>query len=210
MVKITEVITEVEGGLGRSRRRSSSPGGLISNRGNPELALRGPGAKALGGSGGGRGGGIERQGRLGPQLLGHRCSAKRAEAPCGAIPAPPGGGGADWSPRLGLRRAPRAEVAGRGSLGLKAAGAQGRRWGRGVAAPGRGAAGWLEPPGERKSTGGRPHPRGRRPGTGSSARRGRAASAEGRPAYKTGVFKVKGAPGREGALYREYKVEHRS
>lgn len=68
MVKITEVITEVEGGLGRSRRRSSSPGGLISNRGNPELALRGPGAKALGGSGGGRGGGTERQGRLGPQL----------------------------------------------------------------------------------------------------------------------------------------------
>lgn len=60
------VAQEVEGGLGRSEGRSWSPGGLISNRGNPELAFRGAGAKALGASGGGGGGGgIEGQGRLG-------------------------------------------------------------------------------------------------------------------------------------------------
>lgn len=36
------VTQEEEGGLGRSGGRSSSPGGLIYNGGNPELAFRGP------------------------------------------------------------------------------------------------------------------------------------------------------------------------
>ena len=117
-----------------------------------------------------------------------------------------------WAAPCAVRRSPRAGVAGRGSLGLKAAGAQGRRWGRGVAAPGRGAADGLEPPGEQKPTGGRPHPHFAVVGRALAAQPG----AGGRPQRREGrqtrpVFSRYKEPRAEKAPYiEEYKVEHRS
>ena len=97
------VTQEEEGGLGRSGGRSSSPGGLIYNGGNPELAFRGPEPKpwelaaaavvAL----------RVRGGSASAASLARR-SAEGGSA-CGSMLAPSGGGFADWSPRLGFCRA---------------------------------------------------------------------------------------------------------
>lgn len=138
------VAQEVEGGLGRSEGRSSSPGGLISTRGNPELAFRGAGAKALGASGGGGGGGgIEDQGRLGLCRSLARCSAEGGSAV--RVNA-----GAFWRRFRGLESQTWVSpCAARGGL-LFGTGECMRR--RQCAPSG------SELPGERKSTGGSPHP----------------------------------------------------
>lgn len=86
-----QVARGVEGGLGRSRRRPSRPGGLISNRGNPELALRGPGAKAQGGAWGIAAVVSGGQGQLGPPV--------QCKEGGGAVPSNPGASGRWW---LGL------------------------------------------------------------------------------------------------------------
>lgn len=93
-------------GLGEAGGRSSSSGGLISNGGNSELAFRGPEPKpwelaavvvvAL----------RVRGGSASAASLARR-SAEGGSA-CGSMLAPSGGGFADWSPRLGFRRAPHA------------------------------------------------------------------------------------------------------